>query len=379
MYIKEETLDKQSELVQYNKINEREEGIELLRIILMFMILLMHCFLNMGMLKNSIYNGIATEIAWLIEAFSIIAVNCYILISGYFLVDSKSNNKKIFKIIVQVLTYSLAIFIIFKLLNKDLSLRESLQCVLPVTLKTYWFITCYVVLYLIAPFLNIILRNTSKKQIERLLIITTLISWVSSVLNGLKFDAIDATKGYGILWFINLYFIAGYIKLYVDKNYDKNKYLILYFIISLIIYVSRILINLVANRNSKAFADMFYNYNSATVTVSSICLFLFFLKIKISNKYIKKAILKIAPLTFAIYIVHEHPLIKNVLYNKILQIKISMQTTNIFIIIFLSCLIIYIICCLIENVRRYFVKKLNIIYNKYLIKYIDNYLIKFQK
>lgn len=74
MYIKEETLDKQSELVQYNKINEREEGIELLRIILMFMILLMHCFLNMGMLKNSIYNGIATEIAWLIEAFSIIAV-----------------------------------------------------------------------------------------------------------------------------------------------------------------------------------------------------------------------------------------------------------------------------------------------------------------
>lgn len=367
MYIKEEIIEENKEIIDPHK-SEREEGIELLRIILMFMILLMHCFLNMGLLKRELFNGVNTEIAWLVEAFSIVAVNCYVLISGYFLVDSKCSGKKILKLIAQVLMYSLTIFIIFKLCKWNMSLRETLQCIFPITLKTYWFITCYIILYLIAPFLNIILKNANKKQIEKLLIIATLISWVSSILHYLKFDVVDGTKGYGILWFITLYLVGGYIKLYIGKDYDKNKYLILYLVLSFLLYGTRILILMIANKSGIVLADMFYSYNSVIVTLSSICLFMFFKKIKIKNKKIKSMILKIAPLTLAVYIIHEHPLIKDVLYVILISLDLIINVNTITIIIF-ACIIIYITSCFCEFVRS---SLINIIKEEYLIKFQKN-------
>jgi len=330
--------------------------------LLMFMILLMHCFLNTGLLVKGIFEDINSEIAWIIEALSIVAVNCYILISGYFLIDSKCDTKKVLKLITQVLMYSLGIFIIFKICKWNISLKDTLRLVLPITLKTYWFVTCYIILYLIAPFLNIIIKNTSKEQIEKLIIIITLISWLSTILYYLGFDVIDATKGYGILWFINLYLIAGYIKLYVNKNYNKNQYLIIYIIVSLIVYATRVMI-LMMNKNKILSSDVFYNYNTITITISSICLFMFFKNLKINNDILKSIILKISPLTFAVYIIHEHPLIKRILYKNIVYLN-SLMNGNIIVIIFIACIIIYIISCTIEYIRTKMIKIIKSSFNK---------------
>ena len=59
-------------------------GIELLRIIAMMMVVGLH-YLNFGgiLWSEAVMNR---RIAWGIEAFLFVAVNCYVLISGYFLV-----------------------------------------------------------------------------------------------------------------------------------------------------------------------------------------------------------------------------------------------------------------------------------------------------
>ena len=63
-------------------------GVELLRILAMMMIVGLH-YMNFGgiLWSDAICNR---RLAWLLEAFCIVAVNCYVLISGYFLVSSKS-------------------------------------------------------------------------------------------------------------------------------------------------------------------------------------------------------------------------------------------------------------------------------------------------
>ena len=157
-----EVIDKEKK----HTMPSRLEGIELLRMVSMFMILLLHyCGKGNFLIEKPFANNNA-EIAWIIEAFSIVAVNCYVLISGYFLVYSHCEGRKVIKIIGQVLFYSIGIYLLFRIAlpNLELPFYKKLTFFLPITLKTYWFATCYVVLYLLAPFINIILKIQHKKS-----------------------------------------------------------------------------------------------------------------------------------------------------------------------------------------------------------------------
>lgn len=73
---------------------ERNSNIELLRIVLMFMVILLH-FNNgsMGGAFNYVTDvQINSFILYLLESFSICAVNCFMVISGYFLAYNKTLN-----------------------------------------------------------------------------------------------------------------------------------------------------------------------------------------------------------------------------------------------------------------------------------------------
>ena len=80
--------------------------------------------------------------------------------------------------------------------------------------------------------------------------------------------------------------------------------------------------------------------------------FLYFKSIKIKNETINKIILKIAPLTFAVYIIHEQPTLRNILYKDILHTEICYHNIYGIFIILGSVIAIFIICVLIEYIRK---------------------------
>ena len=70
---------------------DRQMNYELLRIIAMLMIVCLH-YLSKGGALGDPKQELTTNgyLAWLIEAFCLVAVNVYVLISGYFGVDSQN-------------------------------------------------------------------------------------------------------------------------------------------------------------------------------------------------------------------------------------------------------------------------------------------------
>lgn len=76
---------------------KRNIGLDLLRILAMLMIVMLHYLLYSGALKTE-FGTNTNYIAWIVEAFCIVAVNCYIYITGYFSINSKFNVKKVFKL-----------------------------------------------------------------------------------------------------------------------------------------------------------------------------------------------------------------------------------------------------------------------------------------
>lgn len=350
--------------------SQKNVGIELLRIVLMLMVLMLHYCGKGGFLSGGVLTNTVTEIAWLIRAFSMVAVNCFVLITGYFSIKSVCNYKKVFKIWREVIFYCISIFLIFKIFtNTNISIKQSLIYFFPIMLKTYWFISCYVVLYLFAPYLNACLNNIDKQAFKRLIIILLFINCASSILTGINMTSIDATKGYGILWFVTLYCIAAYIRLYGREQYSTASCFIKYVIISLIIYCSRLVLWKVAgicNLENKINYDVFYYYNSITIAFSSIYLFLFFKNLNI--KHCKNIILKIAPLTLAVYIIHEAPLIRNILYKNILHTDLIDSVTKFIWALPVSCCCIFIICCAIEFLRTKIFKLCGYLNNKMILK-----------
>ena len=86
----------------------RQANFELLRIVAMFMIIALHYLVKGGIAVPFAESDNSVNcVAWLIEAFCIVAVNCYVLISGYFMLESAWKPGRVVSLLCQVLFYAL--------------------------------------------------------------------------------------------------------------------------------------------------------------------------------------------------------------------------------------------------------------------------------
>ena len=368
-------------------IRERNYGLDLLRIVSMFMILILHFLGKNNILTNSSFYSFNNHLAWLLESLCIVAVNCYVLISGYFSIDSKFNSKRIIDIWLKVLFYSILIgCFMFMFCNTPLSIINIINCFFPVFTKTYWFITVYICLCFFSPFLNILIKNLTKEKYRLLIILCFILFCLIPTFVPSEF-MIDLNGGTGIVWFCFLYLFAAYIRLY-GKNIKKRKnYLIFYLISCLILFLAReFILYLFPKIGLNAlFFEKLYNYNTIFVFISSLCLFYYFNNLFIKKQKTKDLIKCIAPYTLAVYLIHEHPLFISTLYNNIFHINELINSNYIFLVIILDAVLLYIFCILIDKARNKimlffnnlkiilkfknmlsnFIKKLSIIINKF--------------
>jgi len=379
--------------MEINRIwkKDRQVNIEVLRIVAMLMIISLH-YLGKGEAlipfsgNEFPMNG---YIAWLIEAFAYVAVNIYILISGYFLVDSKFRIDKLIRIWLQVLFYSIGIWLLFKvtgLLPEEFNTTYySLTFLAPVGMQHNWFASFYIMLYCLSPFLAILVKKVSKKQLQACIVILLfLFTKVYSLLFPWAKPIDD--NGYGIIWMICLFIIAGYIKLYVPITGAWRKKIGWYALCSILTFASYLVINTFYFTTGKLgdFTKILFNYNSPTTAFASIALFLAFLnmgqkKTKVATKqfeqqiskepqtsleqktsleqvdekpFFKKAVLFIASLTFGIYLIHDHILLRG-LWKTLWKVPEAFERKY-FILHFAGVvLVVFIACGIIEAIRQW--------------------------
>lgn len=305
---------------------DRQVNIEILRIIAMLMIISLHYLGKSGVLipynvEDFPLNG---YIAWSLEAFSYVAVNIYILIAGYFLVDSKFRLDKMIRIWFQVLFYSIGIWLLFKvtgMLPEEYDTTYySLTFLFPIGMQHNWYASFYLMLYCLFPFLAVLVKKVTKRQLQICIVVLLfLFAKVYSILFPWA-PRID-DKGYGIIWMVCLFIVAGYIKLYVPITGKWRAKIGWYVACSILTLVSYLVINTFYFTTGKLgdYTNFLFSYNSPTTTVASIALFLAFLNMgqkkekELQNKraLMKKALLFIASLTFGIYLIHDHILLRD--------------------------------------------------------------------
>lgn len=118
-------------------MKKRISNLELLRIVSMFLIVLHHC--SLFAFPNIDWAGSfnKTVVDWL-SLGGKLGVNCFILISGYFMAHSKFTLQKFLKLAGSVWFYSVAIMLVFVLLSHSSgNILSIIQNFFPIIYSTF--------------------------------------------------------------------------------------------------------------------------------------------------------------------------------------------------------------------------------------------------
>ncbi len=252
---------------------------------------------------------------WIIEAFAIVAVNCYVLLTGYFLCEKSFRLGKLIESAAQVWFYSYGILLLLLLSGTirvgSLSSYDFYEILMPIQMNHYWFMTTYLLLYLLSPILNLGINNMTKSQLQ--VSIVLLLVYESLLKSLLPIQFANDQDGYGIVWFICLYLIAAYCKKYGIHYFKSAKQSFLHYVL----FVGAIFVQFLVWQQIyfklDAFGDSInnvYHYNHIFVLAASISLFYAFSFLTIKEGWIATSIHKISPFMLGIYLFHEHTLLR---------------------------------------------------------------------
>ncbi len=326
-------------------MKQRLSNIELLRIISMLMILALHVnfFLLGSPSKAEInFNPLGAFSRTFLEFVCIVAVNVFVLISGWFGINVRK--KGLLSFLYQILFFYLGIYLVFVLMGEKPFNLDGIEEAFFLK-KTGWFIKAYLCLYFLSPVLNMFVEKATERQLKLVLLSFFLFQSVYGWLYP------DATKyfagGYSAISFLGLYLLARYVRLY-GKNFRifNLKYqqdLVIFLVICLLETIFFIIFRV----NNLAFVSILWIYSSPFVIISALYLLLCFSKLNISSKSINR----IAKSSFSAYLFHSSFCIMP-FYKKIaFQIYYNHSSVVCLVLMFLFIVAVYLLATLIDKLR----------------------------
>ena len=207
--------------------NERNYGIDLLRILSMIQVLILH-LINYSVgykikQKNKKYNS-----TWCLESICMCSVNCFALISG--VVGYKSYKfRNLIYLWFHIFFYLFILQIYYSKINNITLSNIKIIKIFPILINRQWYFNSYFIMYLFVPFLNEGIKNLNKKTFRNIIIFYLFffsLYDIVSILNKTQpFNQLNS--GYSALWLIILYIIGSYFGKYIiNNNFDEN---IIYF------------------------------------------------------------------------------------------------------------------------------------------------------
>lgn len=352
---------------------ERQSNFELMRLVSMFFIVIWHIMVH-GELFNDVEEPLIL-ISNIITGIIILHVNSLIFITGYFSCEKQTIDwKKAGRLLGTVWLYKVGILMVFLIGNLyPISKVFILEEILPLDVNNYWFINYYLVLLILIPYLNRVIENFKEKEFTKFIgILILLLSIIPAITNCRTIS----NNGYTLMNMILMYYLGAYFKKYpLEQNYYLKKlskkqikwillgsFFGLIFIRISIYYFSAKLLA-IPNNGINWFGEIlkndFFRYSSPLVILQTCLYCLWFECIEIKSKVINFC----AKSVLGIYLIHDNYLLRLKIY-KWLKVAPTSSTLGTLKVLFLSAIIIYISCFVIETIRRFLVKFLEIVYTK---------------
>ena len=360
-------------MMKANTRTQRNSSFELLRIVSMVMIVFHHFAVHGGFEWDA--SSVSIPYLWcnFISMGGKIGVNVFVLISGYFLVKREGpvfDFKRILKFEGQLLFYSIAACLFGLMVPGKLGIQAFIEAIFPITSSCWWFASTYFVLFLLHPFLNKLLACLDRKSYQALLVLLVTCWSVIPTLTTAPYQGSDLS------WFITLYAISGYARLYgFNPKLTSGHYFLLCGIFSVLTYVSSAVSALLGRKWRILFSVATYCYGQEKLPMLliSLTLFMGFAAWKMAyHKWINVA----ASATFGVYLIHDHPLVRPFLWRHVLQNARYQDSLMLIPYSVMAAAIVYAVCTAIDLLRQRLIEQA---YMRVVNTYADSWLKPFER
>lgn len=303
-----------SDKISDNSVNKRCSNFELLRIFAMLLIVLSHLSghgirSSVTLLNDTFFHQINNTLLFMFGFSGKIGVNIFLLISGYFLVNKMFTPQNFLKIYVMTIFYSLMFLCLsFVIGCHSVKTISIIQSIFPIGGNAYWFITNYLVLFIFLDYINCFLKQLSKNDYQKLLLICFVLWSIIPTIT------IKANYGFSLLnWFLFVYSIGAYLKIYNIRI--KLSYCI--YMIFILVFIQSVIIYIILQANSCNILSTFFNINNLYQFLMAFLIFNIFSDIKLKQNLI---INNISSSVFAVYLIHDNIFVRPYLWHNILHI-----------------------------------------------------------
>ncbi len=304
-----------------------------------------------------------------------IGVGCFVLLSGYFMVEQNVSVKKILKLAGQVWFYTIGFFgiwLIVSLIQGNIDkriIKEAVFAFFPITFSEYWFVTAYIILMLLSPYLNKLIRSVDKEEYQKLLACLVILFVILAAGIPLVLKEMIGGRLYAVLIY---YFIAGYIRRFtnVTTNNAKRHMLIaiLFYLLLLASFYLITFIGVYLNSSSIIAYRYFYRpMGSPIVLIICVELFVAFMQMEIKCSNV---INEIASCTFGVYLIQSNRIVRRLVAY---CFPIYKETSSVYIFLYSvgAVILIYICCTIIDFIRKNLVEK-------WWLALLDSHIMPFQ-
>ena len=278
-------------------------------------------------------------------------INIFVLITGFFMCCSVITFRKFLKLLCEIEFYNIVLYVIFAIAGyQTVSVISIIKTILPVTQVDTNFTGCYLLFYLLIPFLNILIKNMNEKQHIAIL---GILLFVYSVIG---FFPNIVTMNY-VSWFTVVYLVGTYIRLYEHKIFKDKKKIGILAVASICISVLSIVLCGWLNKITGIRMGYYFLSDSNKVFAVTTAVFVFLIFKNLKMPYVKW-INEISAATFGVFLIHTNSDAMRAFLWKNLFKCTTMYNTKLFPIYAVgTVLIVYIVCTCIDILRKRTIEK----------------------
>ena len=321
-----------------NKAKVRESNFELLRILCMLGVLTNHVIQNT---YPELHSG---DFSWQnmlrveLMNISIVAVNCFVIISGYFRI--KQSIRSFLSLYFQLIFYCGMLSVVGVVLGKETIVGGITRTLFPFTEGGMWFMIAYLGLFLIAPILNTAYSAFNKMQRMTALMLLIFVDVYLGYMHQSKEITID---GYHMVHFIAIYYLGMFLS--DTKVNPRIQWGWLWFGCTFLMTILHG-VKTVFFPISIIYA---MRYNSPMLFLASFLLFQW-----VRTWCIKSNVINwIAVSVLSVYIVHTQPVVSDYFFGFLRNISLDASISPLLsaCIMIVSSLSLYAICILVDKLR----------------------------
>lgn len=304
---------KNEKSVKEKDSRSRVVGLDILRCLSMLMVVGIHATTYTGICESNDRSTLNHFFIVCFKAVVIVGVNCFWLISGYFLSKTKTFRlERCLALWGWVIFYSWLSLMLSAVFTRLPSGRELLVGLFPIWGGCYWFMSVYLALLFLAPFVNQAIHALSRSQQVKFLSVVLVLTTILPVLDCHRFDP----GSFNLVWALVLYWIGGFIRLHVTSSVKMSWKALWAAFLGYALLFACLAGNLVCKKYFGIRPFPYEQYNFPVTCFVSIALFLFFLGLPTrADGFWGRGASLCAPYVLGVYLIHEAPFVRAPLWS----------------------------------------------------------------